>query len=270
MRCIFCRSDSSLSRSVEHIIPYSLGNTKHVLRAGIVCDACNNYFSREVERPFLEAPAIKQLRFYQGLESRKGRIPMIRCFMSPGFAVDVRESTDSGLSIGVPTEAVPHFLSAKTGSLYIPLSGKPPVENVISRCVAKVALEAMANRISYSQEGLDYICDEKQLDPLRDHARRGKLRGWPVHSRTIYDPESTQVEEGVDLGQVLHEFDFLVTSTNEWYFVLAIFGLELTINMGGPELEGYERWLSENNGASPLYSDRNAGSPMPSRRLDIK
>ena len=63
MRCLFCRGDSTASRSVEHIVPESLWNTEHVLPPGVVCDACNNYFAREVEKPFLDSPAITRLRF---------------------------------------------------------------------------------------------------------------------------------------------------------------------------------------------------------------
>ena len=36
MRCIFCKKDSSNSRSVEHIPPESLSNEEHTLPAGIV------------------------------------------------------------------------------------------------------------------------------------------------------------------------------------------------------------------------------------------
>lgn len=75
MRCLFCKADSSQSRSVEHIIPESLGNTRHVLGKGVVCDGCNNYFAKAVEKPFLEAPGVKILRFEQELLSKKGRVP---------------------------------------------------------------------------------------------------------------------------------------------------------------------------------------------------
>lgn len=42
MRCIFCKRNSNSSRSVEYIIPESLGNEEHVPPPGVVCDACNN------------------------------------------------------------------------------------------------------------------------------------------------------------------------------------------------------------------------------------
>jgi hypothetical protein len=45
---------------------------------------------------------------------------------------------------------------------------------------------------------------------------------------------------------------------------LAIFDLELAINIGGPEIEGYERWLRENSNASPLYrADKPGLYPKP-------
>jgi HNH endonuclease len=75
MRCIFCKNDSSKSKSVEHIIPESLGNTTKVLPKGIVCDTCNNYFARKVEQPFLEAPALKALRFHQVVPNKRRRVP---------------------------------------------------------------------------------------------------------------------------------------------------------------------------------------------------
>lgn len=51
--CIFCNQDSTESKSIEHIIPESLGNDELILDKGIVCDKCNNYFSREIENPVL-------------------------------------------------------------------------------------------------------------------------------------------------------------------------------------------------------------------------
>jgi hypothetical protein len=45
----------------------------------------------------------------------------------------------------------------------------------------------------------------------------------------------------------------LRVAESEYYAVIAIFGIEYAINLGGPELEGYERWLKENDNRSPLY-----------------
>jgi hypothetical protein len=53
MKCVFCKCDSEDSKSVEHVIPESLGSKTIVLPRGLVCDKCNNYFSHKVEIPIL-------------------------------------------------------------------------------------------------------------------------------------------------------------------------------------------------------------------------
>ncbi|WP_414849776.1 HNH endonuclease [Kosakonia quasisacchari] len=71
MKCIFCKMESTSSKSVEHIIPESLWNTKNILPAGIVCDKCNNYFSRKVEKPFISTPGMDLLDFIRLYQTKK-------------------------------------------------------------------------------------------------------------------------------------------------------------------------------------------------------
>lgn len=79
-KCIFCGNDSSNSKSVEHIVPESLGNDKWILERGIVCDKCNNYFSREIENIVLNLPGFKQLRFYSLIDNKKRQHSIRRSF----------------------------------------------------------------------------------------------------------------------------------------------------------------------------------------------
>jgi len=72
MRCIFCKNDCSDSKSIEHIVPESLGNKEHILPPKIVCDKCNHYFSLKIEKPLLEHPYFRNLRFEQGIQNKKG------------------------------------------------------------------------------------------------------------------------------------------------------------------------------------------------------
>lgn len=120
-----------------------------------------------------------------------------------------------------------------------------PRVSVLSRFVAKVALEAMAFRIVEHPEGLQYLANEPQLDLIRNHARYGHTKEWPIHVRGIYDPDRHFPDETGNIVQTLHEFDIIVTENHEWFFILVIFGLELTINFGGPEIDGYLKWLSQ-------------------------
>lgn len=260
MRCIFCRLSSVSSKSVEHVIPESLGNKRHVLPRGVVCDVCNNYFSRKVEKPFLDLPAVRQLRFYQALESKRGTVPPMDGVIAPDIpALLTRYPKHDFTSIQVPEPALPRILHAGQGTLLFPMADSLPETPVVTRFVAKIALEAMALRLVKYAEGLSYICDEVQLDDLRNHARNGRINSWPIHIRTIYSPNGKVHGVNGELEQIVHEFDFLVTERSEWYFVMVLFGVEFVINLGGPEIGGYLHWLEQNNGISPLYTEKYGG-----------
>ncbi len=259
MHCIFCKKESSASRSSEHIVPESLGNLSHILSPGVVCDSCNNYFSREVEKPFLESTVIRELRFNQALPSKRGKVPAVGGIITPGFPVTVHREFKPELLTTVELEprAFEHIVNSKKGVLYLPMGTSNPDGFITSRFLAKIAVEAMAARLADHPEGLEYIVNEDQLDLIRDHARRGYNKDWPFNARRIYEQDKQWPTEGGESSQIVHEFDILCTNWSEWFFVLAIFGLELVINYGGPEIEGYQRWLKENDNASPLYWGKN-------------
>lgn len=266
MRCIFCKCDSTDSKSVEHIIPESLGNKSHILRPGIVCDKCNNYLSREVEKPFLEHDSIKGLRFEEGVLSKKGRIP-------PTNGVLIDHQNLSPISLSRPPEFPGSILAqyplffevlddvrpSERGKIIIPkfdISMPLPSGMTLSRFVGKIALEVLALRLSEHPEGLDYLVDEVQLDDIRNHVRYGKISNWPCSVRQIYDKNIPLLDnETGQLYQIMNEFDILLTEHSEYYLVLAIFGIEFAINLGGAEISGYYDWLRKNNEESPLYAN---------------
>jgi hypothetical protein len=252
-----------MSRSIEHIIPESLGNVDHTLPPGVVCDDCNNYFGREVEKPFLECLPISHLRFEQGLPNKRGRVPRIQTLLSPGSVpapLVHSPHPDYQLSIVVPPEAKAQVLKAGRGSLWFPASDDHlPDGPLLARFLAKVALEVVAARLVSSPDGLEYVVDHQQLDAIRNHARRGgPVVNWPTSIRRIYPADRLWGADVESQYQVVHEFDVLITERGEWFFVLVIFGLELAINYGGPEIDGYHRWLSDHGGTSPLYLGDNA------------
>lgn len=73
MECIFCHKDSSTSKSIEHIIPESLGNTDYLLPNGYVCDECNHYFAIKVEKKLLSQPYFVSMRSRNGILTKKGK-----------------------------------------------------------------------------------------------------------------------------------------------------------------------------------------------------
>jgi hypothetical protein len=269
MRCIFCKQASGGSRSVEHIVPESLGNTEHVLPRGVVCDSCNNYLAREVEAPFLASGSVRDQRFQMSVPNKRGLVPSAPGIAALGgmtespFGIELRKSLkDPGVSINVLREQdEARFIRAlkgmERGTLYVPV-GMPAEGSVISRFVGKVGLEALAARAIKVQGGLDEIVDKPELDEIRNHVRRGyPTRVWPLHRRQTYAADHRFIDSA-EAFELLHEYDLLYTDSHEMYIVLAIFGVEYALNLGGPEIEGYERWLSMNSSVSPLYSGKNA------------
>src|SRR5688572_24033225 len=101
MRCVFCKKNSDLSRSIEHIVPESLWNKRNTLPKGIVCDSCNNYFARKVENPFLSSTAIKTLRFHQAIPSKKGKIPSIKAILNGKFPVTLYQNPNESLPMHI-------------------------------------------------------------------------------------------------------------------------------------------------------------------------
>lgn len=262
MNCIFCKEISTDSTSVEHIIPESLGNKGKILRKGIVCDKCNNYFAIKIEKPLLDLEYFKSLRARNEIESKKGRIPVEKVvFEGSNCESEIRRPNDSTyLDVTVNDfEFFEKILKSEISALVFQVSLLPPSDNYfVSRFLAKVAIEVIAQKLNVSQEGLDYLVQESQFDELREFARYGKkYKYWPYHFREIYEEtKSFQSEENANILQDrLFEYNILVTDKYEYYLVLILKGIEYSINIGGPEITGYINWLHENDNKSPLYME---------------
>lgn len=257
MRCIFCKESSAKSVSTEHILPESLGNQSHTLPPGIVCDHCNNYFARKLEKPVLDSGHFVSLRFQQAIPNKRGKVPIQKAILMPNVVVELARSEDGATEVRIPPEHWESVTSQKSGSLVFPTKGSPPNPTLMSRFLAKVAVEAMAFRLIESELPIGQLIDEPQLDPIRNWARRGfPETQWAFHERIIYDADHQHVDETGQRFQCMNEFDFFGTEHGELYFCLAVFGVEYTINMAGSSLDGYLLWLSQHNNASPLYTPK--------------
>ena len=257
-RCIFCLNDASTSRSVEHIIPQSLGNLSHVLPAGIVCDRCNNYFARKVEKPLLDSGYFTALRFHESVPNKRGRIPtQLGMHRQTGIPVTAYKSIDGSIGIDVEPRQMGQFLSStnKTGrgELLFPVPEAPPIK-FIERFMAKCALEILAQRVCWTPGWRAEAVIRADLGPIRRFARYAEGERWPVHIRRIYACNTPFPTADGELTQVVHEYDLLYSDRSELYAVVAIFGVEMAINLGGPEVDGYKDWLKRFDGLSPLYT----------------
>ncbi|HWY38642.1 MAG TPA: HNH endonuclease [Bacteroidia bacterium] len=259
MRCLFCKQSSGQSKSVEHIVPESLGNKEHVLPVGVVCDQCNNYFAVKIEKKVLETEFFKNLRFRNGLESKKGRIPPgIASFPKTRYhgaiSFDDKESK-TRINVDVNEETFKLIMSGEIKQLYVPFNFAYPENNqAVSRMLGKIALEIFALRFIEEQTSLNHLIDEEQLDPLRNYVRfNPKNENWIYHVRKIYqEDEQFYMVDGKSVDMVF-ECDYLATELFELYFVIAFKGIEFVLNMAGSCVDGYMDWLKQNNNRSPLY-----------------
>jgi hypothetical protein len=259
MRCIFCKQDSSTSRTIEHIVPESLGNEEHTLPAGIVCDNCNSYFGLKVEKPLLDSDYFRQARSRNLIYNKENRVPSINGVLLPGIIPIEMMWDKEGHSI-FPTrerdisKLINVLHNIRKGELIVPILERPD-EHLMSRFLAKLALEVLASRFLVVPGGLNEVIDKSELDELRHYARFGAPpKFWPFNTRVIY-PERKMFVEGAQRYEVLHEYTLLYTESNELYLVVAILGIEYVINMGGPEIDGYMEWLKKHSFKSPLYMD---------------
>lgn len=260
MLCIFCEKDSQDSVSVEHIIPESLGNNEHILPRGIVCDKCNNYFASKVEEPVLNSLFFRNLRGRQQVANKRGKVPpQLGLFPLAQIPISLISSSSNGISVGAWNESdnkrfIETIRNSQSGAFYVPL-GPLPTNRALSRFLAKIAVEIFAQNYLQTNMSTSGIIDSAQLVPIRRFVRIGDApKEWPISNRNIYYEEK-RFSDGIETYQVLHEYNLLVTDESEIYAVVCIFGKEFAINLGGPSIEGYERWLEAHDNQSPLYQN---------------
>jgi hypothetical protein len=84
------------------------------------------------------------------------------------------------------------ILTGRTSSVYIPII-EAIDQRLMSRFLAKVALEVLAHRIIHIEAWNDEIVDKEALDPLRHFARVGdRPEKWPFSRRRIYGEDDLQ------------------------------------------------------------------------------
>jgi hypothetical protein len=270
MKCIFCRANSSSSKSVEHIIPESLGNKDHILQKGIVCDKCNNYFSLKIEKPVLDKPYFISLRHRNFIENKKDRIPLERAFIGndPNVFIDANGG-DRSIVVDNPN-TVNKIINKQVGFMILPTIDSPPQKDRdISRLLGKIAIEVLLQKFYPDQTWIDEITNKPELDGLKNYVRIGdKPDYWEYHERRIYNEEDRFYNPKIksEPYEVLHEFTLLYTEKMEMYLVIAIMGIEYTINFTNPKIEGYQEWLIKHENTSPLFDPNEKRIIMPSKK----
>lgn len=217
MKCLFCKQSSANTKSVEHVVPESLGNTKFILPLRYVCDKCNNYFAREVEKPFLELPELRLLRFQEGIPNKKNKMPAIDGVLNGNYQIKLKRKLSHNEVINeaeIAPEAMDNlFNTSEKATIIVPAFTNemlPPNNAITSRFLAKMALEALADKLKDVENSLEDLINDTQLNMIRNHARLGTIKNWPCSIRRIYGYNKIwEYFDGLH-GQMVHESDFLL------------------------------------------------------------
>ena len=273
MHCIFCHKDSSSSRSVEHIIPESLGNKSMFLPHGYVCDECNHYFAIKIEKEILSQPYFISLRSRTEIYSKKNKLvkQSIR-FPDVSLNSDVQIQTSSGLTILLKDECIYNKIeSGEIKTIEIPYIQEPEYPNKeMSRFLSKCAYEYFLYNMGRDKYDLcvqELLGKENDaLKSLREYARFGKGDYWQYSQRRI-NSEGGIVYRNDNYCEVLYEVGFFIKEHNfiskdiiesEIYFVMIIAGIEYAICISDQNISEYLKWIAKNENISPIRKGENS------------
>ena len=259
MNCLFCQQESSASKSVEHIIPESLGNKDRVLTKGMVCDSCNQYFAIKIEKKLLEQPYFRFARNRLGIENKKGVIPIVEINTFSPYLQKVQLMNDrqGQFSIVVPDGRHPRDLfPGPSGRFIIPVLTEPEWDNpIISKFLAKVAVEALLLKVAEDRSLRDAVLTKPELEPIKQYARFGKTTNyWPYHQRKLYSETARFRNRTLETDdyEILHEWKFVYTDEHHLYFILCLLGIEYAINLAEPGIESFTKLLATSANSSAL------------------
>jgi hypothetical protein len=204
--CLFCTASGPFS-TIEHIIPESLGNDDLLLK-GQVCDKCQAYFGKEVEKYVLEKTPIGTWRTLLGIRTKRGRLPSVDLSVpepSRGVLPEYSSHHDNLMGFTSPedgstsveigdAEAIRKILCGDKKELRFVLSPKHLVQ--LGRFLGKIAIElyCLADPIRARQP---------RYDALRQYARSGLTKDiWPLFHSTVGTLQGLRQTES-DAGGVL-------------------------------------------------------------------
>lgn len=271
MNCIFCYKDSTYSKSVEHIIPESLGNKLHTLPKCCVCDDCNHYFAVKIEKELLEQPYFRSYRFRNEILTKKGRLvkePAIFPCALKDTEITM-QTTDRGRIVSFDDLNIFKKIQQNGGKGVMITACFSELEcpnQVMSRFLAKCAYEYFLYSMGESNYSIcihEFLSKEfDQLKSIREYARFGKGEYWQYHQRRIYSEGTLFIDSNYTSPyECLHEMKLLATDVQyldggftkmTLYYILAIGGIEYAICLNDSDVSGYQKWLEEHEFHSPL------------------
>lgn len=226
--CLFCKGIGPFN-TVEHIVPESLGNDEDLV-SGLICDSCQNYFGRKIEKPALEQTNIAFWRTYLGLKNKKGDLPSIewrdngkgRIPANHSFSDDVGFTANDDFSTSVDInnpEMMKEIVEGSKKTFNLVLT--PWRLSILGRFIGKMGLEFLA------LHNLDLAMNSR-LDEIRNFVRFGSVNSvWPIYWAQygdIRDLKEAVLETYEYIQQDVHCYSYSLgkTSKNEYIFAFLI------------------------------------------------
>lgn len=138
--CLYNCGSGAPSTQEYHILPYSASQIELVLPQGVVCDNCNRYFGNKLENYFCHYHPGVGLKSLYVARTRKGKPP--KTFLENGeiTAVDIPDEKTKRVSMQLSKFNM-EMEPGKSIKLHSEIASKPFKSRLISRTLAKIALE---------------------------------------------------------------------------------------------------------------------------------
>lgn len=233
--CLFCGSAGSFT-TVEHIVPEALGNDDLVL-CGHVCDVCQAYFGKEIERYVLSKTPIGFWRAHLGIRGKEGKLARVDLSVSEGRKGVLPEWSvhhDSGVAFSAHAdgtcsveisdrEMLRQVLSGERRRFQFVFSPKSLVQ--IGRFLGKIGLELLC-------AGDPDLARHHQFDELRRYVRYGHRKEiWPIfhaNKGTLEDLITREVERGELVERVLC-YDYGMHTDGEYWLFSFLTGIDFWV-----------------------------------------
>jgi len=183
--CLFCHGTGPF-KSVEHIIPESLGNDDLILR-NEVCDKCNQYFGSKVENFVLSKTPLAIWRTLLGIPTKNGSLPHVDLSQpktQKGKLASIHEAHDNfvnlewhddgSLSMCVDDDQIAQEIHDGTRT-HFDIVMTPLALSMMGRFLRKVGLELVC--LHEPKRARSHA-----FDRARDFARKGSARElWAIY-----------------------------------------------------------------------------------------
>ena len=235
--CIFCRNKGPFT-TIEHIIPEALGNDKETI-SGLVCDKCQNYLGREVEKAVLEKTNFAFWRAYLGISNKKGKLASVNLTpIEKGKIPAYHQATDKigytahqdgSTSVDIDdSRIIQDILHNRKSNFKLVLS--PWHISIIGRFLGKIGLELLAS-INYE------LAITSAFDELRNFVRFGSVNElWPIFWGSygnLKDLKGPFIKkfDGIEQEINCYSYSLGISVNNEYCFAFLIGTDLLMINL---------------------------------------